>query len=132
MRWLRFNLVGVMGFALQTLTLWALVRWVGVTAAAGVTIAVLAAVSHNFAWHERFTWPDLPRDQRVKRWISFHLSTGTISVLTNLGITMIVMTATGLSVLWANAIAVAIASTANFWINDRLIFRPAPAVRKSS
>jgi putative flippase GtrA len=129
---MRFNLVGVMGFALQTLTLWALVRWVGVTAAAGVTIAVLAAVSHNFAWHERFTWPDLPRDQRVKRWISFHLSTGTISVLTNLGITMIVMTATGLSVLWANVIAVAIASSANFWINDRLIFRPAPAVRKSS
>jgi putative flippase GtrA len=129
---MRFNLVGVMGFALQTLTLWALVRWVGVTAAAGVTIAVLAAVSHNFAWHERFTWPDLPRDQRVKRWISFHLSTGTISVLTNLGITMIVMTATGLSVLWANVIAVAIASSVNFWINDRLIFRPAPAVRKSS
>jgi putative flippase GtrA len=129
---MRFNLVGVMGFALQTLTLWALVRWVGVTAAAGVTIAVLAAVSHNFAWHERFTWPDLPRDQRVKRWISFHLSTGTISVLTNLGITMIVMTATGLSVLWANVIAVAMASSANFWINDRLIFRPAPAVRKSS
>jgi putative flippase GtrA len=131
-RWMRFNLVGVMGFALQTLTLSALVRWVGVTAGVGVTIAVLAAVSHNFAWHERFTWPGLPRDQRVKRWISFNISTGTISVLTNLGITLIVMTATGLSVLWANVIAVAIASTANFWINDRLVFRPAPAVRKSS
>ena len=123
---MRFNLVGVMGFALQTLMLWALVRWVGVTAGVAVTIAVLAAVSHNFAWHERFTWPDLRRDQRLKRWISFHLSTGLISLLTNLGVTMLVMTATGLPVLSANIIAVAVASVANFWINDRLVFRPAP------
>ena len=43
-RWMRFNLVGVMGFALQTMTLWALVRWAGVTAGVGVTVAVLAAV----------------------------------------------------------------------------------------
>jgi putative flippase GtrA len=89
-------------------------------------------VSHNFAWHECFTWPNLPRSQRVRRWLAFHLSTGVISLLTNLGVTMLVMTATGLSVLPANVIAVAIASFANFWINDRLIFRPASAVRKSS
>jgi putative flippase GtrA len=36
---------------------------------------------------------------------------------------MLVMTATGLHVLAANVIAVAVASFANFWINDRLIFR---------
>jgi len=65
-------------------------------------------------------------------WLYFHLSTGGISVLTNLGVTLIVMNATGLPVLPANVVAVAIASTANFWINDRLIFRAAPAVRKSS
>lgn len=122
-RWMRFNLVGVMGFTLQTITLWALVRWTGVSAGVAITIAVLAAVSHNFAWHERFTWPNLPRDQRLKRWLSFHVSTGLISVLTNLGVTMLVMTATGLHVLAANVIAVAVASFANFWINDRLIFR---------
>jgi putative flippase GtrA len=131
-RWMRFNLVGVMGFALQALTLWALVRWTGVTARVAITVAVMAAVSHNFAWHECFTWPNLPRSQRVRRWLAFHLSTGVISLLTNLGVTMLVMTATGLSVLPANVIAVAIASFANFWINDRLIFRPASAVRKSS
>jgi putative flippase GtrA len=128
---MRFNLVGVMGFALQTATLWLLVRRAGLGAGAGITIAVLAAVSHNFAWHERFTWPNLPRDQRFKRWVAFHVSTGAVSVLTNLGVTMIVMTATGLSVVPANVIAVVIASTANFWINDRLIFRPAPAFTKS-
>jgi putative flippase GtrA len=129
---MRFNLVGLMGFALQTTTLWALVRWAGVGAGVGITVAVLAAVSHNFVWHECVTWPNLPPSQRVKRWLYFHLSTGAVSVLTNLGVTLIVMNATGLPVLPANVVAVAIASTANFWINDRLIFRAAPAVRKSS
>ena len=128
---MRFNLVGVMGFALQMTMLWLLVRWAGVSAGVAITIAVLAAVSHNFAWHERFTWRDRPREQRFKRWLSFHVSTGAISLLTNLGVTMLVMTATGLPVLPANVIAVAVASIANFWINDRLIFRPAPALRKS-
>jgi len=121
---MRFNLVGVMGFTLQTLALWMLVRGAGLSAGIAITIAVLAAVSHNFVWHERFTWPNLPREERFKRWLAFHASTGLVSVLTNLGITMIVMTATGLAVVPANVIAVVLASFANFWINDRLIFRP--------
>jgi len=130
-RWIRFNLVGVMGFALQTLVLWLLVRGTGLSAGVAITIAVLAAVSHNFVWHERFTWPNLPREKRFDRWLAFHVSTGLVSVLTNLGITLIVMTATELSVVPANIIAVVLASVANFWINDRLIFRAAPAVNKS-
>jgi len=88
-------------------------------------------VSHNFVWHEHFTWPHLPREKRFNRWLAFQVSTGVVSVLTNLGITMIVMTATGLAVVPANIIAVALASFANFWINDRLIFRSVPAVSKS-
>jgi len=127
-RWLRFNLVGALGFLLQTLALWLLVRGAGLSAGVAITIAVLTAVSHNFVWHERCTWPNLPREKRFDRWLAFHVSTGLVSVLTNLGITMIVMTATGLSVVPANIIAVALASFANFWINDRLIFRAAPAV----
>ena len=60
-RWIRFNLVGAMGFALQTLALWLLVTAAGLSAGVAITIAVLAAVSHNFVWHEHFTWPNLPR-----------------------------------------------------------------------
>ena len=123
-RWLRFNLVGIMGFALQTITLWLLVRWTGVPAAVAVAMGVLAAVSHDFVWHEWFTWPGRGREQRLRRWWSYHLSTGLISVLTNVGVTTLVMTMTGLPIVAANAIAVAGASIANFWIGDRLVFRP--------
>ena len=123
--------VSAMGFALQTMTLWLLVRWAGVNASVAITLAVLAAVSHNFAWHETVTWPNLPAERRFRRWLYFQFSTGAISLLTNLGITMIVMTATGLSVVPSNVIAVVLASAASFWINDRVIFRPAPALTKS-
>jgi putative flippase GtrA len=123
-RWLRFNLVGIMGFALQTTTLWLLMRWADVPVAAAVTIGVLAAVSHNFLWHECFTWPGRPQARRFERWLSFHLSTGLISVVTNVGVTTLVMTMTGLPIVPANAIAVLAASAVNFWINDRVIFRP--------
>ena len=129
---MRFNVVGVMGFALQMLTLWLLVRWADASAGVAVTVAVLAAVSHNFLWHERFTWPGLPRQRRMKRWLSFHLSTGTVSVMTNVGVTMVVMHVTGMPVLLANVVAVAVGSLASFWINDRLIFRPASAVETSA
>lgn len=123
-RWLRFNLVGVMGFALQTATLSLLVRWAGVGATIAVTIAVAAAVSHNFIWHELFTWPDRPRETRLKRWLSFHLSTGAISILSNVVVTIAVVNTTGLPVVAANIVAVAVASIANFWVSDRLVFRP--------
>ncbi|HEU4693865.1 MAG TPA: GtrA family protein [Vicinamibacterales bacterium] len=129
---MRFNVVGVMGFALQMATLWLLVRWTGASAGVAVTVAVLAAVSHNFLWHERFTWHGLPRQHRMRRWLSFHLSTGTVSLLTNVGVTMVVMHVTGLPVLLANVVAVALGSLANFWINDRLVFRPAPAAERAA
>jgi putative flippase GtrA len=121
-RWVRFNLVGIMGFVLQATTLSVLVRWAGLGTAAAVTMAVLAAVSHNFFWHEYFTWPNLPRESRFSRWLSFNLSTGTLSVVSNVIVTMTVTSATGLSLVVSNVIAVAIVSLANYWVSDRLIF----------
>jgi putative flippase GtrA len=122
-RWGWFNLVGLMGFLVQTAILAALVRWAGVTTGVAVALAVLAAVSHNFFWHERFTWPNLPREGRVRRWVSFHLSTGVISVLSNVWVTTALVAATGLPVVAANVVAVSMLSLTNFWISDRLVFR---------
>jgi len=121
-RWVRFNLVGIMGFVLQTTMLLVLVRWAGLGKATAVTMAVLAAVSHNFFWHEYFTWPNLPRESRFSRWLSFNLSTGMLSVVSNVIVTMTVTSATGLSLVVSNVIAVAIVSLANYWVSDRLIF----------
>ena len=122
-RWVRFNIVGVLGFAVQTVTLSLLVRWAGLSTGVAVTIAVLVAVSHNFLWHEYVTWPGLPRTDRLTRWVSFHVSTGVVSVLGNIGVTLLVMSATGVSVVVANIVAVALMSLVNFWVSDRVVFR---------
>jgi putative flippase GtrA len=121
-RWLRFNIVGVAGFAVQMLTLAALERWFAAPAGVAVTLAVLAAVSHNFVWHERVTWPGQPDHGRWRRWLSFNISTGVVSVVTNVIVTTIVAEATGAPLVLSNAIAVAIASLVNFWVSDRVVF----------
>jgi putative flippase GtrA len=122
MRWIRFNVVGAVGFVLQIVTLSLLVRCTGLTTSVAVTVAVLIAVSHNFVWHELFTWPNQPREGRLRRWLSFHVSTGVISVVTNVGATTLVMGLTGLPVVAANVVAVAMASIVNFLVSDRLVF----------
>ena len=122
-RWVRFNVIGIMGFVLQTVTLWTLVHWSGLSATVSVAIAVLVAVSHNFLWHERYTWHDRPRHERAWRWLSFNMSTGLISLITNVGLTLYVIKLTGLPVVASNIIAVISASLLNFVIADRLVFR---------
>jgi len=124
-RWLRFNLVGIAGFVLQMLTLAVMARWT--TPAIAVVVAVLVAVSHNFLWHEQVTWPGLPRDGRLRRWFSFHLTNGAVSLATNVVVTTVVMKGLGMPLLAANAVAVGIASLANFLLSDRFVFKHRPA-----
>jgi putative flippase GtrA len=50
------------------------------------------------------------------------VSTGVLSVITNVGATTLVMTLTGLPVVAANVLAVALASIVNFLVSDRLVF----------
>jgi putative flippase GtrA len=125
-RWLRFNLVGVAGFAVQMATLAALATSWSVPPAIAVAAAVLTAVSHNFAWHERVTWPGLPAAGRWRRWLAFNASTGTVSVITNIVVTSLVMAATGAPLLVANLVAVISASIVNFVVSDRLVFVAPP------
>ena len=125
-RWLRFNMVGIAGFAVQMLTLAALDRWFGAPTAVAVTLAVLAAVSHNCLWHERVTWPGQPHG-RWRRWLCFNLSTGVVSVAMNLIVTTIAAATTGAPLLVSNVIAVATASLVNFWVSDRAVFVATPA-----
>lgn len=122
-RWFRYNLVGIMGFAVQTLTLTFLLEWTGLPDLAALALAVAVALSHNFFWHERVTWPDRPREERFVRFARFQLSTGTLSLLSNLGLTKIVMLLTGMPIVASNVLAVASASFVQFLFNDKVVFR---------
>jgi putative flippase GtrA len=123
LRWLRFNLVGAMGMAVQLAALALFNRalrghylW---ASAAAVELTLL----HNFLWHQRFTWRDrrdaAPWPQQLWR---FHLSNGLVSLLGNLALMQLLVHAAHLPLLLANTLAILSCSVANFWLGNRWAF----------
>lgn len=58
LRFFRFNVVGVMGIAVQMGALWLLVSGLGVHYLLATLLAVEVSLLHNFVWHERWTWKE--------------------------------------------------------------------------
>lgn len=123
MRFWRFNAVGVLGFAVQ-LGVLALLVHAGVHYLAATAIAVEAAILHNFAWHERWTWQDRPTTGRPRlgRLARFHAVNGGVSLAGNLLLMPLLAGVYGLPVVPANAVAVLACAAINFLGADRLVF----------
>lgn len=128
-RWMKFNLVGGVGIAVQLLMLWLLTTCgVGYLLATG--FAVESAVLHNFVWHERFTWVDRRNGrflQTAARLLRFNLSTGIVSIVGNLLLMRLLVGQAHVRPILANMIAIAICSILNFIVSDRWVFRPVRA-----
>ena len=128
-RWMKFNLVGGVGIAVQLLMLWLLTAC-GVGYLLATATAVESAVLHNFVWHERFTWVDRRNGrflQTAARLLRFNLSTGTVSIVGNLLIMRLLVGQAHVRPILANMIAIAICSILNFIVSDRWVFRPVRA-----
>jgi putative flippase GtrA len=123
-RFLRFNLVGVAGFALQIGAL-ALLVYLGVHYLAATAIAVEAAVLHNFLWHERWTWRDRPADGlgRLARLWRFHALNGVISLAGNLLLMRLLVGSFAVPPVPANLLSVFACAIVNFFASDRLVFQ---------
>lgn len=116
-----FAIVGVVGFAVQLAVLRLLTAG-GAPVALAAGLAVLAALAHNFAWHSAWTWSDRQDSGAVlARFWRFVGANGTISLAGNVAITS-TLSAYGVPVLMANALAVVACSLANFVAADRWVF----------
>ena len=128
-RWMKFNLVGGVGIAVQLLMLWLLTAC-GVGYLLATAFAVESAVLHNFVWHERFTWVDRRNGRFLQTavWLlRFNLSTGTVSIVGNLLLMRLLVGQAHVRPILANMIAIAICSILNFIVSDRWVFRPVRA-----
>ena len=124
--WLKFNLVGVLGFVLQTAALFVLMRTmprIGYLAA--TAMAVELAVLNNFWWHQRWTWSHRPastRRQTLQRLLKFNATSGLVSVGGNLVLMSILVGRFGLPVVSANLLTVGACSVLSFLLADRIAF----------
>jgi putative flippase GtrA len=117
-RFVRFNAIGVAGFAVQ-LGVVALLTACPIAPVIATLVAVEAAILHNFFWHERWTWADRPGGSRLARLARFHVANGFVSLVGNVSIVAMLE---GIDPIVGNAIAVAICSVVNFTAGDRLVF----------
>ncbi len=131
-RWWRFNLVGLLGFAVQmgaVAVLRLFVRrhdlWVS---AAALEVTLL----HNFLWHARYTWRDRRGDSRLRQLASFHLSNGLVSLAGNLAIVSLLTEHGHLPLLGANAIGVVCCAVANFYLGNAWAFATNGRARTSA
>lgn len=117
-RWVRFNLVGAMGMAVQLGALALLSRCDGGHYLAASTVAVELAVLHNFVWHLHVTWPDRRGHSAVLgQLVRFHLANGLVSIFGNLALMRLLVGNAHLPVLVANGIAIVCCSVVNFGLS---------------
>lgn len=116
-----FNAVGVLGFLVQ-LSVLTLLLEAGLHYVTATTIAVEAAVLHNFCWHTRWTWRDRPRTDLLTALWRFHLANGLISLVGNAVAMRVLVGTAGVPPLAANVAAVGTCAVVNFVISDRVVF----------
>ncbi len=127
-RWLRFTTVGGMGIVVQLVVLAILKGLLAIDYLLATALAVEIAVLHNFVWHERWTWSERTRGRRrtlllLERLLRFNLTTGMVSILSNLVLMRLLVGQVHLHYLLANLLTIAICSLANFLVSEMFVFQ---------
>jgi dolichol-phosphate mannosyltransferase len=124
--WIKFNLVGVTGFALQSGALFLLTHMAyPINYLAATAVAVQLAVLNNFVWHQRWTWNDRPsttKKETLRRLAKFNITTGVVSIVGNLILMSVLVGRLGLPIVGANVVTVVACSVLGFILADRIAF----------
>src|SRR5882672_582507 len=126
LHWIKFNVVGVLGFALQSGALFVLTHSVPrFSYLAATAVAVELAVLNNFIWHQRWTWNDRPaatKKETLRRLAKFNVTTGLVSLVGNLALMSVFVGRLGLPIIGANLASVVVCALLNFVLADRVAF----------
>jgi dolichol-phosphate mannosyltransferase len=127
-RFLRFNLIGVVGIAFQLGVLW-LLSLLGIGYLLASSAAIILTVIHNFAWHRAWTWADRAAEvPAALAFARFFLSNGLVSLMSNLALMPLLVDTPRIPAVPANLIVIVVAGLLNFVFADRVAFRGAPPV----
>jgi putative flippase GtrA len=133
-RWLRFNLVGLIGVGVQLALLQLLLATTTLDYRVATLVAVEMTVLHNFVWHLRFTW----RERRLRslkvvlrRLMEFHLTNGTVSLAGSWTLMALLVGRARFPVIVANLVSIGVCSLVNFLLAEILVFRTPIGGRRS-
>jgi putative flippase GtrA len=127
-RWMRFNTIGMMGAGVQLLLIFLLRTFFHLNYLVATLIAVQCSLIHNFFWHQRWTWKNsvsTGRRESFQRFLRFNSSSGTISMIGNLGFTSMLVQAVHLPYLVCNVLAIGGCNILNFLLAHKFAFQPA-------
>jgi putative flippase GtrA len=117
-RWAKFNLVGLLGMAVQLSALAFLNRLLPGHYLIASSAAIELTLLHNFLWHLNYTWSDRRgHSSRVMQCLRFHLTNGAVSLLGNLVLMRLLVDRAHLPLLLANLIAIVACSIVNFMLS---------------
>jgi putative flippase GtrA len=123
---LRFGIVGTMGFAIDTATLYAAL-WLGAGLYGGRVLSYLTAASANWALNRVWTFRQADRTGRRRQWALF-LLVNLLGFAINYGTYTVLVSSWSLAAAYP-VIGVAAGSLAgmagNFLLSRRFVFRPA-------
>ena len=124
---IRFNVVGILGFALQTGALFVLTHGPHRTGyLAATAAAVELAVLNNFVWHQRWTWKDRPpatKGETLRRLVKFNITNGAVSLVGNVIFMSILVGRLRLPIAIAYVMSVTACAICNFFLADRFAFQ---------
>ena len=121
-RCLKFYAVGFLGILVQLAVLQCMTATLHIHYMVATALAVEAAIIHNYAWHERFTWSDRRSPKTLTRFLKFNLTTGALSILGNVAAMRILVALWKLNYVLANAITITVCSIGTFLVSDRVVF----------
>jgi putative flippase GtrA len=126
LHWIKFNVVGVLGFALQAGALFVLTHIAyPISYLAATALAVELAVLNNFVWHQHWTWRDRPsrtRRETLRRLVKFNFTSGLISIAGNVVLMCLLVGHLGLPIIGANVTSVVACSILSFFLADKVAF----------
>ena len=133
MRFVRFNGVGAIGFAVQIGVLACLLH-AGTSYLVATAMAVEISILNNFVWHERWTWRDRPASGRARlmRFARFHALNGLVSLGGNLLVVSMLTGSLGVPPIVSNVIAVIFCGILNFFGADQVVFVPGPRINETA
>ena len=125
-KWLRFNAIGTMGVGVQLFLLFLLTRLLHIHYVIATLLAVECAIIHNFFWHQQWTWKENATQTKMdalRRFLKFNTSSGTVSLVGNVGITAALMQVVHLPLMICNILAIGACNIANFLFAHTFVFQ---------